>query len=130
MALVEQSTNVAYVLGRLFAELERIQQDANPDIQATIKDRYFNSACATPAYIFPVLEKLTQHYLRKLEKGRQIYHEKNLGVIMNLLQLDNNPLPKNLTLENQGIFILGYYQQKQKFYEKKNINKTVSEEEA
>lgn len=130
MALDEQSTNVAYVLGRLFAELERIQQDANPDIQATIKDRYFNSACATPAYIFPVLEKLTQHHLRKLEKGRQIYHEKNLGVIMNLLQLDNNPLPKNLTLENQGIFILGYYQQKQKFYEKKNINKTVSEEEA
>ena len=118
MALDEQSTNVAYVLGRLFAELERIQQDANPDIHAT------------PAYIFPVLEKLTQHYLRKLEKGRQIYHEKNLGVIMNLLQLDNNPLPKNLTLENQGIFILGYYQQKQKFYEKKNINKTVSEEEA
>ena len=130
VALDEQSTNTAYVLGRLFAELERIQQDANPEINTTIKDRYFNSACSTPAYVFPVLEKLSQHHLRKLSDGSRIYHEKCLGMIIDLLNLSSNPIPKNLTLDEQGIFILGYYHQRQKFFEPKKINKNISGEGA
>ena len=69
MALNEQSTNQAYLLGRLFAVLEKAQQDANPGINATIKDRYFTSACATPATVFPVLLRLAQHHISKADYG-------------------------------------------------------------
>ncbi len=65
MALNENSTNVAYTLGRTFAVLEAIQEEANPGINATIKDRYFNSACATPASIFPVLFKLENSHIKR-----------------------------------------------------------------
>ncbi len=65
--LNEQSTYYPYLLGRLFAMLEKIQRDANPRINATIRDKYFNSACATPSTIFPLLIKLSQSHLRKLE---------------------------------------------------------------
>ena len=119
MALDEKAANVPYVLGRLFAQLEKIQLDANPETQATIKDRYFNSACATPAGIFPVLQKLSQHHLQKLPNASKIWHEKQLGDIMDLLTLIDNPFPKQLPLEQQGMFILGYYHQKQKLFEKK-----------
>ena len=128
VALDETSTNPAYVLGRLFAVLERIQQDADPGIQATIKDRYFNAACATPARTFPVLQKLSQHHLRKLSEGSRRYHEIQLGRIMDLLPMSEEPLPKTLSLEAQGIFILGYYHQKQKFFAKKKTAATETEE--
>lgn len=123
VALDPSSKNVPYVLGRLFAELEKIQLDSNREIQATIKDRYFNSACATPARVFPVLQKLSQHHLRKLEKGKKTYHESKLSKLMNLLDINNNPLPKGLSLEEQGIFVLGYYHQRQDFF------KTVKKEQ-
>ena len=70
MALNENSTNVAYTLGRTFAVLEAIQEEANPGINATIKDRYFNSACATPASIFPVLFKLENSHIKKDKQSR------------------------------------------------------------
>ncbi len=65
MSLNEQSTHPAYVLGRLFAVLEKVQQEAIGDVNASIKDRYFTSACASPASVFPILLRLSQHHISK-----------------------------------------------------------------
>lgn len=118
MGLNEESRETAYVLGRLFSVLESIQMDANPGIKATIRDRYFNSACATPASIFPVLIKLKNSHMKKLERDKgsaKVYYEKLLTELMGKL----DEYPKRLSLEEQGKFILGYYHQVQKKYEKK-----------
>lgn len=118
MALNEQCNDQAYVLGRLFSVLESIQLDANPGIKATIRDRYFNSACAAPASVFPVLIKLKNSHMKKLERekeGTKIYYEKLLTEIMGKL----DKFPKRLSLEEQGDFDLGYYHQVQKKYEKR-----------
>jgi CRISPR-associated protein Csd1 len=114
MSLNTQSENKAYVLGRLFAALEKAQRDANPNINATIKDRYFTSACANPAQTFPVLLRLSNHHISKAEYGFK--NENNINDIMQLLKVENNPYPKSLSLEEQGIFILGYYHQRNKYY--------------
>lgn len=118
MGLNEGSKEEAYVLGRLFAVLESIQQDANPGINATIRDRYFNSACAAPASVFPVLMKLKNSHMKKIEReraGSKIYYEKLLTEILEKLK----EFPARLSLEEQGKFILGYYHQMQKRYEKR-----------
>lgn len=126
MALNEDNKNIAYVLGREFAVLEAIQEDANPGINATIKDRYFNSACVNPATIFPILFKLKNSHIKKMNnKGKEVYYEKMLGdlqerMISSAVSGEEIPMyPKRLTLEEQGCFILGYYHQMQKRYEKK-----------
>ena len=119
VGLNEEANAVEYVLGRLFAVLEHIQQSANPGINATIKDRYFDAACATPAKVFPILQKLANHHLRKLEQKQKVYFEKQLTGIMGKVEMNSHPLPQYLPLEKQGIFILGYYHQTQKRYEKK-----------
>lgn len=111
----EPCKDPAYVLGREFAVLEQIQETANPGINTTIKDRYFNAACATPATIFPIIQKLKNSHIRKLEEGQKIFFEKQLTDLQGKL----SEIPKNLTLEEQGVFILGYYHQTQKRYEKK-----------
>ena len=69
VTLNDESTYMPYVLGRLFTVLESLQQSANPGINATIRDRYFNAACATPALVFPTLLKLAQSHLNKLDGG-------------------------------------------------------------
>lgn len=120
VALNETCDNVAYVLGREFAVLEAIQEEANPGINATIKDRYFNSACATPGVIFPVLLKLKNSHIRKLETGSMIHFEKLLTELQGKLSAES--LPKRLNLEEQGVFILGYYHQVQKRFTKKEEN--------
>ena len=119
MALDEKSKNPAYVFGRIFAVLEHIQQVANPGINSTIKDRYFDSACATPGKVFPLLEKLAHHHLRKLEIGQRIYFEKQLTGLFGKIDIGEHSAPAYLPLEKQGIFVLGYYHQTQKRYEKK-----------
>lgn len=122
VGLNEQCGDVAYVLGREFAVLEAIQEDANPGINATIKDRYFNSACAAPASVFPILLKLKNSHIRKLEAGRRIFYEKMLTGLQGMIEVkDEHPaaFPRRLSLEEQGMFILGYYHQVQKRYEKK-----------
>ena len=128
VSLNEDSRNVAYTLGREFAVLEAIQEEANPGINATIKDKYFNSACATPAAIFPVLFKLKNSHIRKISnRGKVVYFEKLLGELQNRIPVTDGqmvPCPRRLSLEEQGMFILGYYHQNQKRYEKK-----VKEEE-
>lgn len=115
--LNDQSSHLPYVLGRLFAVLERVQSTANFGINATIKDKYFNSACATPATIFPLLTKLSQGHLRKLEVGPRTYYEKLIGDLENRI---HETLPARMSLADQGTFQLGYYHQVQKFYQKKD----------
>ena len=117
MGLNEESRETAYVLGRLFSVLESIQMDANPGIKATIRDRYFNSAAAAPASTFPVLIKLKNSHMKKLERdkgGAKVYYEKEVGKIMGKF----DDFPKRLSLEQQGQFALGYYHQQQEKYKK------------
>ena len=114
--LNEQSTYLPYRLGRLFAVLEAVQQRANPNINATIKDRYFNSACATPALVFPTLLRLAQSHLGKIGGGAEVYYDK---MITELLGDVTQSYPARLSLQDQGIFQLGYYHQKQKLFTKK-----------
>ena len=116
VSLNEQSTNIPYTLGRLFSVLEDIQLRANPGINATIKDKYFNSAASSPATVFPLLNNLCEKHLRKLESGWRIYFEKQLFAVLGIL---GEAYPTRLTLPEQGAFYLGYYHQTQKRYEKK-----------
>lgn len=118
MGLNKDSADSAYVLGRLFSVLESIQKDASGDINTTIRDRYFNSACSTPASIFPILFKLKNSHMKKLERDKgnfKRYYEVLLREIMEKL----DTFPKQLSLEEQGRFILGYYHQIQDKYQKK-----------
>ena len=124
MGLNEDCKEKAYVLGRLFAVLEFIQRDANPGINATIRDRYFNSACATPASVFPILIKLKNSHMKKIEResaGTKMYYEKLLTELIGKIELSDNMqgFPSRFSLEEQGKFMLGYYHQVQKRYEKK-----------
>ena len=116
VALNEASTNPAYTLGRLFSVYEAIQEAANPGINATIKDKYFNSASSTPATIFPLLDNLCQKHLRKLSTGSRIWYEKQIMALTGVL---GETYPARLNLPQQGSFNLGYYHQTQKRYEKK-----------
>lgn len=114
--LNEQATYQPYLLGRMFAVLEWLQQAANPGINTTIKDKYFNAACATPATVFPTLIRLAQAHLRKLDGGIRVYHEKRLTELAGAM---TRSYPARLSLEDQGIFQLGYYHQRQKDFTKK-----------
>lgn len=116
VGLNEDTGNVYYNLGRLFAVLENIQEEANPAINTTIKDKYFNSAAATPAIIFPLLLNLSQKHLRKMNEGGRIRFNKKVGEIMGKI---GDGFPTRMTLPQQGSFQLGYYHQLQKRYEKK-----------
>ena len=118
VSLNEQSENTAYVLGRLFAALEKAQQDANPGINSTIKDRYFTSACATPASVFPILLRLSNHHISKSDYG--YVSERRISELMEKLDVEKNPFPAHLKLDEQGIFILGYYHQQKANYLKKD----------
>lgn len=121
VALNEKSTNTAYILGRLFSVLEQIQEAANPNINSTIKDRYFNSAAATPGMVFPILLKMSNHHLRKLndKMGLKISFEKSIADLEGKITMDSQPIPTRMNLQDQGLFILGYYHQTQKRYTKK-----------
>ena len=125
MAVNTETTEISYVLGRLFSVLEDIQQNAIPEINATIKKRYFNSACTTPAAAFPILLKLTNSHIGKFEKPKAIYFKKKLGALMDQIEMPNSgmPFPKRLNLEEQGAFVLGYYQETQAKYVKKQEEK-------
>ncbi len=115
--LNEQTTYQPYILGRLFAVLEAIQESANPGINSTIKDKYFSSACATPGVVFPILVNLKDKHLRKLDGGVRVYFDKKVSELMMLLSED---YPMHLSLQDQGVFQIGYYHQRQKRFEKKN----------
>ncbi len=121
MAVNKETKEISYVLGRLFSVLENIQESANPGINATIKDRYFNAACATPAVTFPVLFKLSNAHLRKLEPGKVVYFSKKLQELTDKIVMPDvgQPFPRRLSLEEQGAFVIGYYQETQARFTKK-----------
>jgi len=118
LSLNENSNNRAYLLGRLFAVLEKIQKDANPNVKSTIRDKYFSSASTTPAATFPILLSLAQHHISRLDYG--VYYDKMIGEIMEKFEIGNEPFPKNLSLDEQGIFYLGFYHQRNSFYKGKD----------
>ena len=117
----------AYLCGRLFAVLERVQQAASKNsLNRTIKDAYFASASSKPGIVFPKLLKLAQNHLNKLDNP--VFYNKLIGEIMD--QIDGE-FPETLLLQDQGRFIIGYYQQTQRFFEKKETvqNKETEENE-
>lgn len=114
MSLNETYSNPAYVLGRLFAVLEKVQREAIGDVNASIKDRYFTSACASPASVFPILLRLSHHHTAKAEYGYAA--DTRIQQLLDLLEA--KPFPTHLKLDEQGIFVLGYYHQRAAFYGK------------
>ena len=120
--LNENTNYQPYLLGRLFAVLEGLQQAANPGINTTIRDRFFNSACATPGIVFPQLIKLAQAHLKKLDGGLSVHYSKQLGDLLSRFDTD---YPARLSLYDQGIFQLGYYHQVQARYTKKEEKQDV-----
>lgn len=117
MSLNEKYSHPAYILGRLFAVLEKAQLEAIKNLKTTIKDTYFTSACATPASVFPTLIKLSHHHTAKADYGYSA--ENRIQQLLNQLEAGEYAFPKRLTLDEQGVFILGYYHQKEAFYSKK-----------
>ena len=115
-----ETNDTSYVLGRIFAVLESIQEKANPGINATIRDKYFNSACANPGPVFPVLMKLKNSHIRKIERQKE---REEFEELLTVLTGKIAEFPKSLTLEGQGRFILGYYHQMQEDIRKRRKNK-------
>lgn len=114
----------AYRLGRLFAVLEKIQEEASPGLNATIRDRYYGAASSTPVTVFTTLLRLKNHHLGKLSRGRATQMEKLLGEIMDGLA----DFPRQLPLPEQGRFALGYYHQRQAFFTKSDTTAEIQEE--
>jgi CRISPR-associated protein Csd1 len=126
MSLNESYTHPAYVLGRLFAVLEKAQREAiGQNINATIKDRYFTSACASPASVFPTLLRLSHHWTTKAEYGG--VSDRKIQDLLGMLPAQ--PFPSRLSLDEQGVFVLGYYHQRAAFYAKKDNGEEESQPE-
>lgn len=125
MSLNNESTNSAYLLGRLFAVLERIQNQALGDLNAGIADRYYGSASAVPFFVFPRLLSGAKHHLSRLRKdkgGMAVNLDKDLGEIVAKLP---ETFPRHLSIEEQGRFAIGYYQQKQSYFVKKEAAESI-----
>ncbi|MCZ8092712.1 MAG: type I-C CRISPR-associated protein Cas8c/Csd1 [Acidovorax sp.] len=116
------NTNPAYRLGRLFAVLEKIQEEASPGLNATIRDRYYSAASSTPVAVFTTLLRLKNAHLKKLPGGRVASFEKLLGEVLGPV----TDFPKHLPLPDQGRFALGYYHQRQDFFTKKTDDTTTN----
>lgn len=126
MSLDKDNTNIGYRLGRLFAMLEKIQEIANPGINATIRDKFYASASATPMAVFGNLMRLSGHHLSKLDsekKGLRIWLEKQVEEIMSEI----SSFPAHLSLEDQGMFAIGYYHQH--MAKKDDMQSTMDSEE-
>lgn len=106
VSLNEDKKDVAYLLGRLFAVLEIAQLDALGKIKSTIKDRFFSVASATPASVFPRLIRLSQHHIEKAQYGYR--SDQRIAKIMD----DVDSFPTYMNLQDQGLFAIAYYQQK------------------
>ncbi|HAT2138924.1 TPA: type I-C CRISPR-associated protein Cas8c/Csd1 [Legionella pneumophila] len=120
VSLDDENKNIGYRLGRLFAVLEKIQEEVNPGINAGIREKYYSSASCAPANVMPVLMRLKNHHLAKLPIGRGIYFEKLLGEIL----CEIHSFPPQLNLTEQGRFAIGYYHQRQAFFTKSETSST------
>ena len=125
VALDRENQNPAYLCGRLFAVLEKLQQEASGNaLNRTIKDAYFASASAKPALVFPKLIRLAQNHLNKVKYP--VVYNKPIGEIINGL---DGEFPETLFLKDQGRFIVGYYQQYQSFFDQTEKMKEREEKE-
>lgn len=113
--LDKKNTNQGYLCGRLFAVLDKIQEEANS--QNSIRDRYQNAASTTPSAVFATILNLSNHHLEKLSEGRKIFFEKLKQEIFS--QLSAHGFPTHLDLQDQGRFFVGYYHQRQDFFTSK-----------
>ncbi|GAB4316432.1 MAG: type I-C CRISPR-associated protein Cas8c/Csd1 [Candidatus Zixiibacteriota bacterium] len=123
MGLDKDNKNDAYLLGRLFAVLECAQKDAIRGANATIRDRYYSSASATPRAVFPQLLRLAQHHISKAKYGR--HRDKQIEEIVG----DIPEFPAHLSLEQQGLFAIGYYHQRQDFNKRRDKDTPVEAKE-
>lgn len=118
MSLDKTREDIGYLLGRLFAVLEKIQGEANSNLNATIGDRYFGSAGSTPIAVFGTLIRLSKHHLGKLHIGRRT----NLEKLQQEIVAKIDGFPSHLNINQQGLFAIGYYHQKQDFFTKHDSN--------
>lgn len=117
VALDRNEENKGYLLGRLFAVFEKVQQDTHPGLNATITDRFYGAASTNPVTVFTQLMRLNRHHLSSYENnGLKIIREKEIGEIMNMI----DSFPAHLDLNEQSYFAIGYYHEKQSFFEKTN----------
>ena len=127
MSLNKETDNQAYLLGRLFAVLERIQSQALGDLNAGIADRYYGSASAVPFSVFPRLLSGAKHHLSRLKKdkaGLAVNLDKDLGEI--IARLPEN-FPRHLSIDEQGRFAIGYYHQKQHYFAIKETKESIED---
>lgn len=122
VALDKENHGQAYLCGRMFAVLEKLQKDALGELNTTIKDKYFSSAASKPATIFPVLIRLSQAHLRKISESTRGFYNKLMGDIIENLE---GEFPATLSLAEQGKFIIGYYQQEKELWKKREEKRTV-----
>ena len=124
MSLDRNRQDIGYVLGRLFAVLEKTQAEANPGLNATIVDRYFGSASSTPIAVFGTLMRLLPHHLNKLEfEGRAVQLQWEIRQILEHCQ----KFPNHLNLEQQGLFAIGYYHETQFLFTKDALKNLFNE---
>jgi CRISPR-associated protein, csd1 family len=124
MSLDRNRQDIGYVLGRLFAVLEKTQAEANPGLNATIADRYFGSASSTPIAVFGTLMRLLPHHLNKLEfEGRAVQLQWEIRQILEHCQ----KFPNHLNLEQQGLFAIGYYHETQFLFTKDALKNLFNE---
>ena len=113
--LDKDNNNQGYLCGRLFAVLDKIQEEANNI--SSIRERYMNAASATPSAVFATILNLSVHHSEKLDEGRRIYFEKIKQEILDKVSADG--FPTHLDLQDQGRFFVGYYHQRQDFFTSK-----------
>ncbi len=119
MSLDEQNNDQAYLLGRLFAALERAQENALPGLNATIRDRYFTAASTSPGTVFPRLLRLAQHHISKAKAENRGYGiERKIQDIVSALPARR--FPALFSLADQGMFAVGFYHQRDAFFTKKD----------
>jgi CRISPR-associated protein Csd1 len=115
-----------YLLGRLFAVYEQTQSAAlGRNVNATIKDKFYGSASATPRNVFPLLERGSANHLAKVGKerpGHRVNIERLIGAIMEKMSPGGDPFPKSLGVQDQALFGLGYYHQRGEFFRKRETN--------
>lgn len=116
--------DTAYRLGRLFAALEKTQDDALGPVNAGIRDRFYGSASATPASVFPRLLRTYQHHLGKVNGGQKIRREQLIQEILEPVQ----DFPSQLNLRKQGLFAIGYYHQRKDLFTKKPTEEPATAE--